>query len=401
MGGTEKRMNDILSQDVQISDVVEQRMKDTYEILRRRQEITGKERSCTKRLRVAAAVAAIVCLGVPSAVYASMKAGLFDGMFGNATKKSWDVIHTEMDNSKGGKTAIDLPSREFVPVDEEKAEEQIGQWVMDEPIVKQIGEHVLTIESFVYDSSGAVMYYTLGREGGVTALKADESTNTAKGAMFTDDVDFCFSVQCKMTGDEDTIFAADNTYVDLEKSTDELFYCTSYMLWSDDMKEGDIPQLVITKYPDTLSELNKLLPDLTGMTEEEAADETLWKEYNEAMDKVQTEAVDISDKGQIPVREIDLGEQGHLVYSPIAVRVDMSKGFGLSDVEAQDPLHMKHMEIKFKDGSSYVVSDSENMIENNGHILGAGEWYKTVFNRLIDTDEIAEIIVNDVVFPVE
>ena len=119
------------------------------------------------------------------------------------------------------------------------------------------------------------------------------------------------------------------------------------------------------------------------------------------MDKVQTEAVDISDKGQIPVREIDLGEQGHLVYSPIAVRVDMSKGFGLSDVEAQDPINMKHMEIKFKDGSSYVVSDSENMIENNGYILGAGEWYKTVFNRLIDTDEIAEIIVNDVVFPVE
>ncbi|GFI50671.1 hypothetical protein IMSAGC020_01880 [Lachnospiraceae bacterium] len=137
------------------------------------------------------------------------------------------------------------------------------------------------------------------------------------------------------------------------------------------------------------------------MTKEEAADETLWKEYQEAMDKVQTEAVDISDKGQIPVREIDLGEQGHLVYSPIAVRVDMSKGFGLSDVEAQDPGNMKYMEIKFKDGSSYVVSDSENMIENNGYILGAGEWYKTVFNRLIDTDEIAEIIVNDVVFPVE
>ena len=124
------------------------------------------------------------------------------------------------------------------------------------------------------------------------------------------------------------------------------------MLWSDDMKEGDIPQLVITKYPDILSELYKLQPDLTGMTKEEAADETLWKEYQEAMDKVQTEAVDISDKGQIPVREIDLGEQGHLVYSPIAVRVDMSKGFGLSDVEAQDPGNMKYMEIKFKDGKT-------------------------------------------------
>ena len=40
-----------------------------------------------------------------------------------------------------------------------------------------------------------------------------------------------------------------------------------------------------------------------------------------------------------------------------------------------------------------------------GYVLGltggVGAWYKTVFNRLVDTDEIAEIIVNDVSFQVE
>ncbi|MEZ3486312.1 MAG: hypothetical protein K1W22_06880 [Lachnospiraceae bacterium] len=405
MSGTEKRMNDILSQDIQVSDVVNQRLKDTYEILERRQEITGKKHSYKKSLRAAAAVAAIVCLAVPSAVYASVKAGVFDGMFGNTTKKSWEIIHKEVDNGKGGTTAVDIPSKEFVPVDESKADEQIGQWVMDEPIVKQIGEHTLTIESFVYDSSGAVMCYTLGRKGGVTALKADESTNVAKGAMFTDEVDFRFAVQFGAPQDEEFIFAGDNTYVDLEKSTDELFYCTSYMLWSDNLKEGDVPQLVITKYPDTLKEIYKLSPDTTGMTKEEAGDESLWKEYNEAMAKVETETIDLSDNGQIPVKTIDMGEKGRLVYSPISIRVDMSKGMGLSEEEAQDPCYMKHMEIKYKDGSSYVVSDSEELIENSGYVLGltgqAGAWYKTVFNRLVDTDEIAEIIVNDVSFPVE
>ena len=83
----------------------------------------------------------------------------------------------------------------------------------------------------------------------------------------------------------------------------------------------------------------------------------------------------------------------------------MSKGMGLSEDEAQDPYYMKHMEIKYKDGSSYVVSDSEELIENSGYVLGltggVGAWYKTVFNRLVDTDEIAEIIVNDVSFQVE
>ena len=43
---------------------------------------------------------------------------------------------------------------------------------------------------------------------------------------------------------------------------------------------------------------------------------------------------------------------------------------GLSEDEAQDPYYMKHMEIKYKDGSSYVVSDSEELIENSGYVLG-------------------------------
>lgn len=405
MRGTKKRMNDILSQDIQVSDLVNQRLKSTYEIIERRQEVAGKKRSYTKNLRVAAAIAAVVCLAVPSAVYASVKAGFFDGMFGNETKKSWDVIHTEVDNGKGGKTAVDIPSKEFVPVDEDKADAQIGQWVMDEPIVRQIGEHTLTIESFVYDSSGAVMYYTLGRKGGVTALRADESTNVAKGAVFTDDVDFRFNVQCGTSEEENFIFAGENIYVDMEKSTDELLYCTSYMLWSDNLKEEDIPCLVITKYPDTLKELNKLLPDTANMSKEEAADESLWKEYNEAMDQAETETIDLSGKGQIPDKSIDMGANGYLVYSPISIRVDMSKGMGLSKEEAQDPYYMEHLEIKYKDGSSYIISDSEDLVENSGYVLGlsggVGPCYKTVFNRLVDTDEIAEIIVNDVHFPVE
>lgn len=274
---------------------------------------------------------------------------------------------------------------------------------MDEPVVKQIGEHTLTIESFVYDSTGAVMYYTLERKGGVTALRGDEDTNVAKGAMFTDDVDFRFDVRCggKDEKEEDLIFAGDNTYVDLEKSTQERLYCTSYLLWSENLKEGDIPKLVITRYPDTLKELDKLRPDLTGMSKEEAADESLYKEYNEAMAKTETEVIDLSEKGQVPDKSIDLGADGHLVYSPIAIRVDMSKGMGLSGDETMDPYFMKYLEIRYKDGSSYIVSDSENLIENSGYVLGADVWYKTVFNRLVDTDEIAEIIVNDKSFPVK
>lgn len=403
MRETEKQMKDILSQDVQVSDVVNQRLRDTYKILERKQESSGKQKYFRKNLRIAAAVAAILCCAVPSMVYASVKSGFFEAIFGNTTKKSSDVIHVEVDNGKGGTTAVDIPSKEFVAVDEAKAEGLIGQWVMDEPITREIGDHTLTVENFIYDKNGALMYFTLGCKGGVKALRWDEISNAAKGAVFTEKVDFYFQVECGENGTEDFIFAGNNIYVDTEKSTDELLYCTSYMLWNRTLKEGDAPHLMIAKYPDTLEEINKLMPDTTGMSNEEAKDQSLWKAYDEAMAKTQIENIDLSGKGQIPVKRVDLDEYGYLEYSPIAIAInlDIFKGMGFSEDEAQDLCNLKHLEIKYKDGSSYIISDSENLIENNGYVLGSPEGNKTVFNRLVDTNEIAQIIVNDVSFSVE
>ncbi len=61
MRETKKQMRDILRQDIQVSDVVNQRLCDTYKILERKQESSGKRKHYGKNLRVAAAVAAIVC----------------------------------------------------------------------------------------------------------------------------------------------------------------------------------------------------------------------------------------------------------------------------------------------------------------------------------------------------
>ncbi len=379
MREAEKKMSDILSQDVQVPDVVNKRLQDTYEIIKRRQEVTGRKHSYKKNLRVAAAAALIVCCAVPSAVYAAVKSGFFEGMFGNTTKKSTGVIHREIDDGKGGKVAVDIPSKEYVAVDEAKAEELIGQWVMDEPVVKKIGEHTLTIESFAYDKNGALLYFTLEREGGVKALAGDADTNLTKGAVFTDDADFYFYVNC---GED--IVASENIYIDMEKSTEDMLYCSEYIVWPERLGEGDVPQISVEEYPCTRGELY-------AMSEEE---------YQENSAKIKTETLTLTDKGQIPVMNIDMGEDGYLEYSPVSVSVDMSKGMGLSEEEAQDPYYLERLEIKYKDGSSYIIFDKEQNIANSGYVLGADVWYKTVFNRLVDTDEISEIIVNNVSFPI-
>lgn len=385
MGISEEKMRQILGKDIHVSELTDNRLQDTYRMLMN-QSADERKKSCYKKsykknLRTAAAVAAILCFAIPGVVYASVKSGFFEGMFGNETKKSTGVIHREIDDGKGNKVAVDIPSKEYVPVDEEKAETMIGQWVMDEPITRKIGEHTLTINSFAYDKNGALMYFTLEREGGVTALTGDMDTNLTKGAYFTEDADFYFCVE-SATG----VTGAENIYIDIEKSTEEKLYCSSYILWPEHLNDNDTVQLVINQYPGPSREL-----DGAATKEEER---TWWEQ-------TQTEKIALTDKGQIPVRCIDLGDDGYIEYSPVSILIDMSKGLGLSEEEAGDPYYMKHLEIRYQDGSSYVVSDDAENINNSGYVLGTDEGYKAAFNRLVEPEQIAEIIVNEVSFPVQ
>lgn len=365
MKNSETNMREILGQDIKVSDVVEARIQETYKQLGR------KKVDHKKRFRNMAAAIAVVCLAVPGVVYASSKTEFFKAMFGNDARESNDVIRREIDDGKGGKVAVTLPSREYVPVDEEKAETVLGKYVMDEPLVKKIGSHMLTVESFTYDRNGAMMYFTLEREGGVTALAGDKETNLTKGAYFTDDTDFYFI--CETTNG---VFGGENTYVDMKKSTDDKLYCYSYILWNETLKDGDVPQLLIETYPCTRKELTEKT-------------------------KTETEKIDLTGKEPVPMQKVDMGEKGYVEYSPITLSVDMAKGMGLSKEEAEDPYYMESMEITYKDGSAYVICDKEGNTENSSYQLGSGTYYKTVFNRLVDVDEIAKITVNGVEFAVK
>ncbi len=363
MKQTERHMKEILSRDIHISQTVEKRILDTYHLL-------GKRKARPKKNLGAAAAIAALCLVVPGVVYASSKTEFFQAMFGNSTKESHQAIPKEVDTGKGTTVNVILPSQEYVPVDEAKAEEAIGPWVSDTPIEKQIGSHTLRIESFAYDQNGGLMYFTLERKGGVTALFGDKDSNMAKGASFTEESDFYFTYET-----EQGIYGFDNIYIDTVKSTSDKMFCYSYLLWTEPLAADDLPHLVLNTYPCPIKEVTEETP-------------------------VETEKIKLTDKAPIPMRIVDMGENGYLEYSPISLSVDMAKGFGLSLIEAQDPYYLTHLEIVYQDGSSYVVSDKENNVANSGYVLGSGTYYKTMFNRLTDVDAIQEIVVNDVRFSV-
>ncbi len=384
---SEKEMKEILSQDIQISDTVNDRLKDTYKILKEEHKQSQKKH-CRRFSYTAAAIALVGCLALPAGAYAASNLDFFDAMFGNSTKKSTPVIETEQDTGKTNEdgtpkmTPITLPSHEFVSVDPQKAQEITGGGCMSKPVEKQLGDHTLCIENMVYDQNGAVIYFTLERPGGVTMLIGDDDTNVRKGAYFSEDREYGF-----VFGTTSDIFAGEDTYVDIEKSTPDKMYCTAYVLWSESLPKGVFPQLEIGKFPCSMRELE-------NMTEEEIS------AFHE---KIETEELQLTDQEPMPVQSMDLGNNGHVVYSPITIGVDLSKGFGLTESEAYDPGNLTHLEIKYKDGSSYVISDTVNNIDNSGYVLGGVSevWTMTAFNRLVDINEIQEIIINDVSFPVK
>lgn len=374
----ENKAKETLKRDIHISNVVDKRLQETYQMLGL-SPAAYKRKNRTKRLSAAAAAAVILCCIVPGAAIASGKLDFFEGFFGNTNRRSTGVIEKEMDTGKGSTITVTIPSKEYVPVDEEKAWEMIGSQVMDEPIEKEIGGHKLRIENFAYDKNGALAYFTLEKAGGITALKGDDMTNLEKGAtFFTEESDFniCFWGSEQVDGHE-------NIYIDTENSTSEKMYCYAYILWGESLKEGDIPQLEMMQYPCTFSELY-------AMDDEER--EAAYKD-------VKTERVKLTDKGQIPVRSIDMGEEGYLEYSPVSMNIDMTKGLGFSEEEAADPGNISYLEIKYKDGTNYVITDREKETENSGYVIGTdtGE-YKVMFNRLVDVNEVEEIVVNDVSF---
>lgn len=372
----ERKMKDLFGKKVEISNEVEERLESTYEILRSRSKSETKKQYKFPKVTVAAITAVLM---ISTGVYASIRSDFFEGMFGNTTKTSTPAQPVSIDDGKGGTVDVIIPSKEFVDVDEERAQELLGDYVLEEPIVKELGEHTLTVENFLYNELGGLMYFTLEREGGVTALAGNEDTNLAKGVNFTDEADFYFNVEI---GEQ--IVGHENVYVDMQQSTAEKMYCYSYFLWSEEIDVQQKPYLFIQKYPCTRGEMD-------GMNEEELT--KMWENTVE-------EKVTITEKEAVPTKTLDLGEKGSLRISPFAMAFDIPKMLGLSNLDI-DPWNVKHVEIQYKNGESYVVEDKNENINNTGYVIGCDPYYKVAFNRLVDVENVKAVVINDIIIPME
>lgn len=327
------------------------------------------ERKHKKYIQKLVAAIALVCVVVPVTVYAAANhSDFFDNMFGNSTKDTLERKTVLIDDGKNG-CLVELPLKEYVPVDVEKAEELIGDKVSRQSIVKQIWGHTLTIESVVYSRYGAQIAFTLEREGGVTMLVGDESTNWSKGAYFSEESPYFFYVE-----GSDRTWGGENIYIDMQKSTEDKLYCYVYAVFCEEggLKDGAVPCLVVDRKGD-ISE------------EDIVSDETEFKGGR----------IRLSEEAPVPMTAYTSETGGYLEISPISFCLDTDKGLELRS--ALDPGCLKRIEIRYKDGSNFVILDHDENIDNTGYACGFIQpKFGIAFNRLVDTDAIDCILVNDV-----
>lgn len=341
---------DTMTGDHKFSKKYEERKQKLLEGL---QEKELKRPIWMHRVAVAAVIAMLV---IPATVYAAVTHGeFFDGLFGNVTKKSVDVVETDIDGNK-----VTLPAKEYVPVDQEKAEDMIGSHVSDQSIVRQIGDHTLTITSVVYDRHAAQVAFTLERKGGVTMLTSHEAVYHTGEVSIAEESEYLFYFGM---GREDGGFlpAGSNFYVDADKSTEDKVYCYAYIC---EPRGFSAPALQILKR----------------------------HQYDGS------EVISLTDEAPVESVEYTADSGDYMELSAISLFVNLENQVTQVEEDGVQALLMaepEKVEICYLDGSSYVVINDEENIDNSGYICGSGgSDHAIAFNRLVNVDQVESVVVN-------
>jgi len=386
--------NDIFERDISIEefDHITDGVEDhvfSKEYLARKESIMKTStiaKISSLRIKVAAAACAFV-VASPFVANAAMDGALFNSIWGDEGKT--DVtshVETFVEDGKiddKGNLVTNkytLPKIEYTKQDPELAGKLLSGKISTKPVSAQIGDTKITIESVVRDGMGIVASYTLERAGGVNCFNYSQLDNELKGAWFNEDQNILFGFK----------EGGGKTWVDLAKSTKDKLYCYEYM--ADDSAILDYEQfkpvtdhitLWYNVYTDTRANIFK---DEQYQTKGEAP---FIKESKEikipVLDKLESRTFK-SDKG------------GSVKASAIAMQW-LADGTGADKYDAFDSV--KTIKIKYNDGKEYVVF-SKDKVDNTGFLCGSQEektaGFIAIFNRLVDTENVESISINDIVY---
>ena len=381
--------NDIFDKDISIeefdhiTDGVEDHVfSDEYQSRKETIMYNAKHKANITKLGVKiAAAASVIAIAAPFAVNAATGGELFDRLWGNAGKDTVES-HTEVyveegkirDDGTPVSHEVVMPRIEYVEADPEAAARLIGDKFTTEPVVCTVGDTTITVESVVRDGIGIVAAYTVEREGGVNCLNYSQFDNEAKGAWFNEDSNIIFGFN-EGTG---------KIWVDLENSTDDKLCCYEYMC--------DCSVLFGTAAFAPITDHITLFTQEYTMNRSEVYIEAAEKgDYDQFIREEHEYVIPVA--GKLDTKMFYSSESGSIEISPIAMVWDSTGG---TEIKGETILPDTSLKITYKDGTEYLVFDENT--SSIGYLCGTDTGFIVLFNRLVDTDNIASITIDGNVF---
>ena len=381
--------NDIFDKDISIeefdhiTDGVEDHVfSDEYQSRKETIMYNAKHKANITKLGVkVAAAASVIAIAAPFAVNAATGGELFNRIWGNAGKdtvESHSEVYVEDGKIRDDGTPVTheviMPRIEYVEADPEAAARLIGDKFTTEPVVCTVGDTTITVESVIRDGIGIVAAYTIEREGGVNCFNYSQFDNEAKGAWFSEDTNILFGFN-EGTG---------KIWVDLENSTDDKLCCYEYMC--------DNSVLFGTAAFDPITDHITLFTQEYTMSRSDMYTEAAEKGDHDQFIKEQNEYV-IPVAGKLDTKMFYSSDNGSIKISPIAMVWDSTGG---TEIKGETILPETSLKITYNDGTEYLVFDENT--SSVGYVCGTDTGFIVLFNRLVDTDNIASITIDGNVF---
>lgn len=359
------------------------------EYIRRKEKIMNeykhkKTGNRTQSIVKFAAAAAALFVAAPIAVNAATDGEFFQRIWGNADKatiESYEVTFEEDgkidENGNVNKITYTMPKVEYTEIDETRAAELLGDYVSDAQTQIKMGDTTMTVLSVVRDENSIVAEYTLEKEGGVDCFNYSDFDNHTKGAWLNEDQKINFGFE----------EGAGKIYVDLERSTPDKLYCYEYMAAGSFLfDQEDVTDHITLWY----SEFTKPMSEMYKEMEES-------DNYDYAPYIVKEDRISVPVKDAVESVTYTNAEGGSVKISPISMTLTSCKGLLSELVDGSECVDfVKSVEITYKDGSTYLVMD-EN-VASYEYLCGNGDAFVTLFNRVVDVDQVQSITVNDVVY---
>lgn len=360
----EKRLYDILGQNVEVPDMVNKKLEQTYGL------ITQKKRPVKRRgfrpvrtVLVAAVLIAALCVTATAAYQlfrqdvAVEKPTLVQGILGGGGI-AWEE---KTDYDQMGRLSY-WPRRELTPVDEEQAMKLLGDYLPESGYQWQIEDFTFTVEGYVLDehTSTGRIYYTIERPGGFPEGVVDWE----HGMLDFTKVDFDLPIFEPQTEVKWHWFGS-RQYVDVTRSTAE--------------------KLVIVE-----ALANPLAASDVGW---KAADGLCAKFYDGKRVMANLELPGVQSLPAVTVKNPETGETV-VTFSAIGMMLDTQ--YLRSYLPNGDEVHdtVKYLALEYVDGTSYVVWDDG--LDNADYACSdeKSTLHHICYNRLVDPVQVTAVVVD-------